>query len=164
MSYQSWKLLFQRLILAIKKHFLSILRGVTFLLTQWDAYVNSILHCVFTWCDDNNYMVWWQQQTYAQQSPWSCWELVLWWSLAIRVLLSNGKDCQHSRHRDNNKAMLSLVVNKDCRQREPLNHKIAKTRIFSLFTTPPRLSIAGYFTFQDLLAAWSAPNSKKISK
>ena len=28
------------------KHFLNILRGVTFLLTQQDAYVNSILHCV----------------------------------------------------------------------------------------------------------------------
>ena len=27
------------------KHFLSILRGVRFFLTQWDAYVNSILHC-----------------------------------------------------------------------------------------------------------------------
>ena len=25
-----------------------ILRGVTFLLTQWDAYVNSILHCVLS--------------------------------------------------------------------------------------------------------------------
>ena len=28
-----------------KNIFLSILRGVRFLLTQWDAYVNSILHC-----------------------------------------------------------------------------------------------------------------------
>ena len=30
----------------IRKHFFSILRGITFLLTQWDAYVNSILQCV----------------------------------------------------------------------------------------------------------------------
>ena len=29
-----------------KKEFLSILRGVRFLLTQWDVQVNSILHCV----------------------------------------------------------------------------------------------------------------------
>ena len=36
----------QQLILAIDKPFLSILRGVRFLLTQWDAYVNSILQCV----------------------------------------------------------------------------------------------------------------------
>ena len=36
MSYIFWKLLFQRIILAIKKHFFSILRGVRFLLTQWD--------------------------------------------------------------------------------------------------------------------------------
>ena len=45
MSYIFWKLLFQQLILAIKKHFLSILRGVRFLLIQWDA---SILHCVLS--------------------------------------------------------------------------------------------------------------------
>ena len=37
MSYIFWKLLFQRIILAIKKHFFSILRGVRFLLTQWDG-------------------------------------------------------------------------------------------------------------------------------
>ena len=46
MSYIFWKLLFQQLILAINKSFWSILRGVRFLLTHWDAYVNSILHCV----------------------------------------------------------------------------------------------------------------------
>ena len=46
MSYIFWKFLFQRIIWAIKKHFLSILRGVRFLLTQWDVYINSILHCV----------------------------------------------------------------------------------------------------------------------
>ena len=33
----------------IEKHFLSILRGVRFLLTQWDAYVDSILHCILFW-------------------------------------------------------------------------------------------------------------------
>ena len=38
MSYIFWKLLFQRLILAIHKPFLSILRFVRFLFTQWDAY------------------------------------------------------------------------------------------------------------------------------
>ena len=31
---------------AIDKHFLSILRGVTFLLSRWDGDVNSISHCV----------------------------------------------------------------------------------------------------------------------
>ena len=41
-----------RFIWDIRKHFLSILRGVTFLLTLWDAYVNSILHCVWD-CYDN---------------------------------------------------------------------------------------------------------------
>ena len=46
MSYIFWKLLFQRSILTINKYFFSILRGVRFLLTQWAAYVNSILHCV----------------------------------------------------------------------------------------------------------------------
>ena len=46
MSYIFWKLLFQCLILAFHKPFLSILRFVRFLLTKWDAYVNSILHCV----------------------------------------------------------------------------------------------------------------------
>ena len=46
MSYIFWKLLYLQLILAFKKHFLSILRGVRFLLTQWDAYVSSILQCV----------------------------------------------------------------------------------------------------------------------
>ena len=46
MSYILWKLLIWRFISAIRKHFLSILRGVTFLLTQWDAYMNSNLHCV----------------------------------------------------------------------------------------------------------------------
>ena len=45
-SYIFSKLQIWRFILAIRKHFLSILRGVIFLLTQWDAYVNSILHCV----------------------------------------------------------------------------------------------------------------------
>ena len=35
-----------RFIWAIRKHFLSIPRGVTFLLNQLDAYVNSIIHCV----------------------------------------------------------------------------------------------------------------------
>ena len=44
MSCIFWKLLFRRSI--YKKHFLSILRGVRSLLTQWDAYVNSMLHCV----------------------------------------------------------------------------------------------------------------------
>ena len=48
MSYIFWKLLFKRLILAINKSFLNILRGVRFLLTQWDAFVNLILHCVMT--------------------------------------------------------------------------------------------------------------------
>ena len=48
MSYIFWKLLIWWLIWAIKQLFLSILRGVTFLLTQWDAYVNSILHYVIT--------------------------------------------------------------------------------------------------------------------
>ena len=47
MLYIFWKLLFQWLILAINKPFLSIPRDLRFLLTQWDAYVNSILHCVF---------------------------------------------------------------------------------------------------------------------
>ena len=43
--------------------------------------------------------------------------------LGINVMMVTGhqshvvKDCQH---RDNNKAMISLVVNKDCRQIEPL--------------------------------------------
>ena len=46
MFYIFWELLFQPIIWAIKKEVLSILRGVRFLLTQWDAYVNSILHCV----------------------------------------------------------------------------------------------------------------------
>ena len=43
-SYIFRKLLIWRFLWAVRKHFLSILRGVTFLLTQWDAYVNSILH------------------------------------------------------------------------------------------------------------------------
>ena len=43
MSYIFWKLLIWKLIWAMRKHFLSILRGVTFLLTQSDAYVNLIL-------------------------------------------------------------------------------------------------------------------------
>ena len=46
MLYIFWKLSFQPIIWAIKKEVLSILRGVRFLLTQWDAYVNSILQCV----------------------------------------------------------------------------------------------------------------------
>ena len=37
MFYIFWKLLFQPMIWAIKKEVLSILRGVRFLLTQWDA-------------------------------------------------------------------------------------------------------------------------------
>ena len=48
MSYIFWKLLFQLLILAINKPFLSIPREVRILLTQW-AHVNSILHCVLGW-------------------------------------------------------------------------------------------------------------------
>ena len=48
MSYIFWKLLFHLIIWAIKKKDLSILRGVRFLLTQWDSYVNSIVHCVLT--------------------------------------------------------------------------------------------------------------------
>jgi len=48
MSYIFWKLLFQLLILAINKPFLSIPREVRFLLTQW-AHVKSILHCVLGW-------------------------------------------------------------------------------------------------------------------
>ena len=49
MSYIFWKLLIWQFLWAIRKHFLSILRGITFLLTQWDAYENSILHCVLTY-------------------------------------------------------------------------------------------------------------------
>ena len=48
MSYIFWKLLFQLLILAINKPFLSIPREVRILQTQW-AHVNSILHCVLGW-------------------------------------------------------------------------------------------------------------------
>ena len=48
MSYIFWKLLFQLLILATNKPFLSIPREVRILLTQW-AHVNSILHCVLGW-------------------------------------------------------------------------------------------------------------------
>ena len=45
-SYIFWKLLIWRFIWAIRKYFFSILFCVTFLLTQWDGYVNSILHGV----------------------------------------------------------------------------------------------------------------------
>ena len=48
MSYIFWKLLFQLLILAINKPFLSIPREVRFLPTLW-AHVKSILHCVLGW-------------------------------------------------------------------------------------------------------------------
>ena len=47
LSYIFWQLLFQPIIWAIKKEVLSILRSVWFLLTHWEAYVNSILQCVF---------------------------------------------------------------------------------------------------------------------
>ena len=53
MSYIFWELLIWRFIWAIRKHFLSILRGVSFLLPQWDAYVNLILHCGL-----KNYWMW----------------------------------------------------------------------------------------------------------
>ena len=46
MFYIFWKLLFRPIVWAFKKEVLSILRGVRFLLTQWDAYLNSILQCV----------------------------------------------------------------------------------------------------------------------
>ena len=95
------------------------------------------------------YMVWWQQQTYARKSPWSHWEIVLLWSPAIRVMLSTEKDCQQSQHPDNNKAMLSLVVvNKDCRQIESFNRMIAKMRIFSWFSPPPRSRIVDVLHFK----------------
>ena len=46
MSYIFWKLLLQRLILAIKNTFWASYEASDFLLTQWNAYVNSILHCI----------------------------------------------------------------------------------------------------------------------
>ena len=63
-SYILWKLVIWRIIWAIRKHFLSILRGITFLLTQWDAYENSILHCVLTYylcvklLEGENFLLW----------------------------------------------------------------------------------------------------------
>ena len=48
LPYIFWKLLIRRFIWAIRKHILSTLWGVTFLLTQWDWYVHSILHSVLS--------------------------------------------------------------------------------------------------------------------